>query len=648
MRNRLQSMGRVIAWVACALLLLASCAKKHAVSVPGPGEDAFDLIHRAQVEAGAVTARDSTAHPLSAYEWWTQAPPPADTPRRPRNKIHRGLVAQLAVPGTDSVTVLVAYRDTVRVPRLPVGTSVLQSPADSLKSVSNRVLADSLLLARAADYGADSVVVSALGGRILERYWLTHSLRIRLPAPGVAALAARPEVLFIRGERAGETPPTGPCLDAMSITPCAGRSQIHSDPYRAAGFGLGRLALLDTGVRTDHDLLGLNPPRVTLFDCVDGDAAGLGGSPGDAYPGGHGTSSAALLTGGPGAPEPSAAQQNLPRPPADEYRGITEAQVESYRVYAPCATCEGGAELDAPAAKDAFGLAVIRGAPVVVAEIAGSDPDDMTLIAEAENAYAAGRVVVAANGNKGAMVAMVPAVSPRVLGIGAYDIRTPGPGAIPNLSGGITSDSIMKPDFVAPTGTETAGSEHRAHFTTFPGTSGATPYAAGAALMLWNLMRGGQPAIDPGKVYAAMVLATKGTQPFADKAGAGALRLPTNCWMLWGKVELAHGEQTTVSLQIPAAYAFAPKSVRGAIWWPRPSDGPKRNVDLFILDPAGQVPASSSASSVSKYTVFERVETAVPSGTTGVWKLRVKATEVAGGGKQVVYWAATLGRTATD
>jgi hypothetical protein len=115
-----------------------------------------------------------------------------------------------------------------------------------------------------------------------------------------------------------------------------------------------------------------------------------------------------------------------------------------------------------------------------------------------------------------------------------------------------------------------------------------------------------------------------------------------DCWLLWGKVGLAHGEQTTVPLDVPAAYRFDPTWVNAAIWWPRGSGGPARDVDLFLLDRSGQPAPAPSASSTSLETVFEWVGSQGRM-AAGEAKLRIKATQVAGGGAQTVYWVAALG-----
>ena len=172
----------------------------------------------------------------------------------------------------------------------------------------------------------------------------------------------------------------------------------------------------------------------------------------------------------------------------------------------------------------------------------------------------------------------------------------------------------------------------------FGGTSGATPYAAGAAALLRNWLRGASFSIDPGQVYAQLILSGQQPYPFNNTSGAGPLRLPTDGWAWWGKVSVGNGQTIDIPLQISGT---RPNTLDGALWWPEwafqfPLLGRvevHNDIDLYLVDPAGVVRASS----VSIPSVFERARVSgrVASGT---WKLRIRGYNVTG--SQTVYWAA--------
>jgi len=275
---------------------------------------------------------------------------------------------------------------------------------------------------------------------------------------------------------------------------------------------------------------------------------------------------------------------------------------------------------------------------VIVAEMQGGGDDLSAISAAADAAFDAGAVTIAANGNNGPNASTVntPANAHRVIGVGNFDVQTQN--QVASQSRGPAPDGRFKPDIQAPTNTETASSASDTAFQSFGGTSGATPYAAGAAALLRNWLRGTAGTIDPGQVYAQLILSGQQPYPFNNTSGAGPLRLPTNGWAWWGKVSVADGQTIDIPLPISGGNA---NTLDGALWWPEyafrlPFIGRfeiHNDVDLHLVDPGGVVRASS----VSIPSVFERARVggAVANGT---WKLRIRGYRVSG--TQTVYWAA--------
>jgi serine protease AprX len=141
----------------------------------------------------------------------------------------------------------------------------------------------------------------------------------------------------------------------------------------------------------------------------------------------------------------------------------------------------------------------------------GSDGTDAISVA-VDNAAAAGKVVVVAAGNSGDAPFTIgtPAAAAGAITVGAVAEWSAPPGA-PNHSDGPyladfssrgpTLDGRTKPDVVAPGVTITAADAGTtAGYTTFSGTSMATPFAAGAIALALQA----QPGLTPAQVRAAV------------------------------------------------------------------------------------------------------------------------------------------------
>jgi len=144
-------------------------------------------------------------------------------------------------------------------------------------------------------------------------------------------------------------------------------------------------------------------------------------------------------------------------------------------------------------------------------------------------------------------------------------------------------------------------------------------------------LRGTSFSIDPGQVYAQMILSGQQPYPFSNTNDAGKVLLPTNGWAWWGKVTIHNG----ATINIPLAFPGGSHTVfDGALWWPETASQSHNDVDLHLIDSSG-VERDFSWSIPS---VFERAQ-AKGALQAGTWTLRIRRFSVPTGG-QTVYWAA--------
>jgi hypothetical protein len=294
------------------------------------------------------------------------------------------------------------------------------------------------------------------------------------------------------------------------------------------------------------------------------------------------------------------------------------------------------------AAYDAMQLSVERGNQVILAELAETTPDVVDLAAAAEAAYDAGVVVIAPDGNDLTLGPASPANARRVLAVGAYDADTGD--WWDEQAWGQTTDGRVKPDLIAPSNSETAANA-QGNLHNFGGTSGAAPYVAGAAYLVRNWMAlNSEDPVDPGQVYAMLILSGDEVGPFGTgtKTGAGRVRLPGSgtCW--WGKVWVSSAVRyVDVPIDVPSGTV----RVEAALWWPESTAvvagatvDTHNDVNLELWSPS----RSLSGSSRSVDGVFERARVDAAAGLdAGQWHLRVKA-ETIRTGAQWVYWAASV------
>jgi serine protease AprX len=587
-------------------------------------EDPFNQINMALLKKGKISKFSVAEIPwygFSTEPFEEKRTEERDEKRRPE-KIHPVLKDWIAKRAADETElVMINFRDYLKIPRFPEpDTDKPRSSADNKKALRFATALVQEIQDRRADHykRLSQELRKVYKGRVIETFWLINSVLVKMPLGSVSALADRDDVLYIEPQNSGEEPPENTNANDDVDD---GRARIVSDPYFNLGLTGGFIGLLDTGLRFTHNQF--NSPSTIAFrrDCINGGAncsAGPGFDPTDDC-WNHGTSTAAIITGN--------ARQGA------AFRGVTAITLDSFKVYP--SSCGG---LNQLAVVRAFQTAVAVLDRVIVAEMQGNGDDLSTISSAADAAFDAGAVVIAANGNNGpgANSVNTPANAHRVIGVGNFDVQTQS--QINTQSRGPAPDGRFKPDIQAPTNTETASNASDTAFRSFGGTSGATPYAAGAAALLRNWLRGASFSIDPGQVYAQLSLSGQQPYPFNNTSGAGPLRLPTDGWAWWGKVSVENGQTIDVPLQISGAGA---NTFDGALWWPEfafqfPLVGRievHNDIDLYLIDPAGVVRASS----ISIPSVFERARVSgrIASGT---WRLRIRGYSVRG--SQTVYWAA--------
>ena len=557
---------------------------------------------------------------------------PADAGRavqeeeQPEKKIHPLLMSELTQwrNGTapdEFRQVLINFRDRLSIPRFPapVTDESRDSAANADAAARTEHLIQEIQELRAHDYKkiTKELQKTRYRGKVLDTFWLINAVLVDLPLSSIPEVVALKDVLSIEPSLGGEPPPqnTNTADDVDD-----GRARIASDPYFNLGYRGGFIGLLDTGMRFTHTLF--NAPSFIGFrrDCVNGGAdcnttTNPGFNPNDDC-WNHGTSSGAIISG------------NANR--GNAYRGVTEITLDSWKVY-PNA-CGG---LDANATVRAFQAAVTALDRVIVAEIQATGSDVSTISTAADNAFDAGAVVIAANGNNGPAASTVnsPANAHKVIGVGAVDVQTL---ALVNVqSRGPAPDGRIKPDIQAPTNTETASNASDTALQVFVNTSGAAPYAGGAAGLLRERLRGANSSIDPGQVYAHLILSGRQVA-FDNNNGVGLIQLPPVNGTEWfGRVSVTNGATVDVPLSILAG--GSPNTLNGALWWPETAAQTHNDIDLYLVDPSGVERAFSESGA----SVFERAQVAGTI-TTGAWKLRIRGFSVTG--TQTVYWAAHVRR----
>jgi serine protease AprX len=522
-------------------------------------------------------------------------------------KVDPQLTAKVAAGNASQrVRVLITFDEDQKVPRMP--DPVATEPRGSAANVAAQARADALvagLKSRRADgYRRVRADLARMDADVVEEFWLIKGVAADVPLQAVKGLAARADVRSIELEATGVRPPADADPDNDEAD---ARALMSTDPYFGLNQTGGYIGLLDTGVRATHTLFG-TPSHLSIREDLTNTTSP---NPDDDC-WNHGTSTAAIITG----------NGNL----GDAFRGISAITLDSFKVYG--SGCGG---LNGTAAVNGFQRAVNVLDRVIVAEMQAGGNETSAISAAADSAFDAGAVVIAANGNNGsgASTVNVPAVAQKVLGIGAVDVKSLATPSYQSL--GPAGDGRIKPDIQAPTNVETASSASATATQVFTGTSAATPHAAGTAALVRNFLRGGTGNVDPGNVYAFMVMSGTIAYPFNNTTGAGRVRLPVNGGFWHGSTTVANAQTVDIPINVGAS---TNKKLNAAIWWPE-APASHNDVDLSLVDPAGTVRASSPSAS----GVFERVSVNAPI-AGGTWKLRIRGYSVPTGPQRVYFAAA--------
>lgn len=540
-----------------------------------------------------------------------------DVPKIAHDKIHPLLRKWLE--GRDHRErheLVIVARENLQIPRFPepAGDEPRTSPTNRRLLKRAEALVDELTKRRAEGQGQLVRIAEELEGKVLEQFWLVNAMLVDIPLSAVERLAAVDEIVSIEPRHSGEPPPQN--------EPSVARGHIVSDPY--FGFKGTFVGLLDTGVRATHTLFR-NPDHLDfLLDTVNGGANGNGpGADPDDTDWNHGTSSAAIITG----------NGNL----GGDHRGVTDSTLDSIKIYT-------AAGLDEAATLRGFQRAVAILDRVIVGEIQANQGSAGSIAQAADAAFDAGAAVIAANGNFGPNASTVrsPGNAHRAIGVGSLDVQTLAQEA--GQGRGPASDGRIKPDIQAPTNTETASNASDTALQVFTGTSGATPYAAGAATLLRNFLRSTFGTTDPGQVYAQLILSGR-ESTFTNTRGTGLLRLPTNGFAFVGNVNVGHKQ----NIDIPIPVGSGIRTIDAALWWPEHvfrlvgtfpffSFEGHSDIDLRIISPAG----ATRDLSVSINSVFERARVTGAPLATGTWRLRITGFTVPHPPQKVFWSAVTL------
>lgn len=553
--------------------------------------------------------------PISRLD--TVRPVPTD-PRLKINPLVRKAIA--SDPGS-RIEVIVVFSDPVGIPRFPEPATGERGGGER-KFSARREEVIKAIVARRAEDREPQLLLRQSGAEIIERFWLINGYAVQIPAGVLEKLAQDRRVLSI-DPTATDIPPPQDANATNDVDD--GRALIRSDPYFNGGLNTGFIGLLDTGVRDTHVVFATPDNLDFLRDCVGGGADCNTGTITTTDPWPHGTASAAIISAGTGGGAP--------------FRGVTDITLDSFRVYGAADGTRGG--LNVTAAVRGFQRAVAVGDRVIVGEIQLNSTNAFDALAvAADAAFDSGAVVVAANGNNpdGGTSVSSPAIAHKALGVGRTDLGDAGPH--PGSLMGPAPDNRIKPDIHAPSNTETARGDGNNSFARFNGTSGATPYASGAAALLRNWLRQ-FGTIDPGQVYAQMILAGRRGGPVNNSNGAGLLALPVNGWAWWGKSSVSNRETIDIPLDVGAGHVL----FDAALWWPEGRGGflglfeEHSDIDIRLIDPSGV----QRAAGLLVNSVFERVQISGAI-TPGRWTLRIHGFNTHAANRPV-YWSAHVSRS---
>ncbi len=527
-------------------------------------------------------------------------------------KIHQDLILiEQSLAAGQFQEYVVDYEHGVPMPRLPdLNPHLPRFAAENLAVLELRMaMIEGIRRARIESVADLTATIAAQGSEVLEHFTLAGAMLVRGKHGLLSYLNGHPQVDHVERVSEPESAPPGDASD--------GRDLIGSDKYYdLGGTGVAYTANLDSGIRSTHTLF-TGPDHIDFEeDCVygNGDCDDTGNVAYDADDVcNHGTAVAAIYTG----------NSDL----GDAYRGVSSGTLDSFKVYASCF-------LDTPAVHRGYDEAVLWGDKIVIAEIQSSQGHKGSIADDADDAYDAGVLSIAAGGNQGPSSGSInsPASAHKALGVASYDVDTLVYESV-YCSRGPTPDDRIKPDLAAPTNAFTASSTSSTAVGSFGGTSGATPFAAGAASVYsdWFGLNSITSA-DAGKIYAALINAGPNDwdTPFGSTTGVGSFELPQFGTYYTGSRTLENGQSKFVEIYVPSDA----EEIDVAIWWPENQGWTHRDIDLYLLKPDG----TTSDSSLSVPSVFEHTRVFAPL-TSGYRDVEIYGYDIPWLKQQTVYFS---------
>lgn len=449
------------------------------------------------------------------------------------------------------------------------------------------------------------------GLTVIDFLTLSGALIVEMPVLAVELLEKSDIVLHLdsinqSGEYLDDGVTTNDIIDA--------RRQLNTDVYFNAGAEGGGFyfGVIDSGVRITHTNFN-SPDQIDFWrDCFHttsvlcNDTGDTDWAPGDSA--NHGTKVMGIVN----------ANANL----GGAWRGVADTTADSWNV-----TDDTGNRPNCLAVERALNAAALMADKVVTASLScGSDETGTTALA-ADDAYEAGMLVFFANGNggPGAGTVSAPASAHKVIGVGAFDVTTGN--QYNGQSRGPTNDGRIKPDLQAPTSSESTSNASDSAQGTICCTSGATPYASSAGMLLTDWF--GSFLTAPGQIYSMMINYGENRYGFINNTeGVGPFRLGAGGVHYSGSRTLTTtGQNVYVNIDVPPGK----EDLRAAIWWPEDAVDAHNDIDLRLEHPFG----SSVQSSVSINSVFEHVIVSNP--PSGPWRIRIRAFNLPTGPQEVFY-----------